>query len=178
MPSNWLDVECSKDQRKALNPAPRDVQVGAIIGQIFGDNAKTRIAKRHIDIMTGNINSYARILNGPSQLDSIKTYNDVAASLSEYNNEVKAQKASVQAEKKKVDAEKAANKVRRDQQAKEQQQLLLPICEEHASQGLAHCLSLSLVTMKEVLKYVFNISETNMRKTRAIELITNALSST
>jgi hypothetical protein len=88
--------------------------VGATIGQIFGDNAKTRIAKRHIDIMTGNVNSYAQILNGPSQLDSIKTYNDLAASLSEYNNEVKAMKASVQAEKKKANAEKAANKVRRD----------------------------------------------------------------
>ncbi len=128
--------------------------------------------------MTGNINSYAWILNGPSQLDSIKTYNYRAASLSGYNNEVKAQKVSVQAEKKKADAEKAANKVRRDQQAKEQRQLLLPICEEHTAWGLAHCLSLSLVTMKEVLKYVFNISEANMRKTQAIELITNALSST
>jgi hypothetical protein len=46
---------------------------------------------------------------------------------------VKAQKASVWAEKKKADAEKAANKVKRDQQAKEQQQLLLPICEEHTA---------------------------------------------
>jgi hypothetical protein len=60
--------------------------------------------------MTGNVNSYALILNGPSQLDSIKTYNDLAASLSEYSNEVKAQKASVQAdENKKANAEKAAN---------------------------------------------------------------------
>jgi hypothetical protein len=59
MPSNWLDAECSNDQRKALNPTPRDVQVGAIIGQIFGDNAKTRIAKRRINIMMVNINSYA-----------------------------------------------------------------------------------------------------------------------
>jgi hypothetical protein len=105
-------------------------------------------------------------------------YNDLAASLSEYKNKVKAQNATVQAEKKKAEAEKAANKVRRDQQAKEQQQLLLPICEKHTAQGLAHCLSLSLVTMKEVLKYVFNISESNMRKTQAIELITNALSFT
>ncbi len=128
--------------------------------------------------MMGNVNSYARILNGPSQLDSIKTYNDLAASLSEYNNEMKAQKASVQAKKKKADAEKAANKVSRDQQAEEQQQLMLPICEEHAARCLAHCLSLSRVIMKEVLKYVFNISETNMRKTLAIELITNTLLST
>jgi hypothetical protein len=64
MPSNWLDVECSNDQRKALNPISHDVQVGAIIGQIFGDNAKTRIAKRRIDFMTGKVNSYAQILNG------------------------------------------------------------------------------------------------------------------
>jgi hypothetical protein len=64
MPSNWLDVECSKDQRKAPNPTPCDVQVGAIIGQIFGDNAKTGIAKRRIDIMMGNVNSYAQISNG------------------------------------------------------------------------------------------------------------------
>jgi hypothetical protein len=47
------------NQRKALNPTPPDVQVGAIFGQIFGDNAKTRIAKRRIDIMTENVNSYA-----------------------------------------------------------------------------------------------------------------------
>jgi hypothetical protein len=52
-----LDVECSNEQRKALNPTPHDVQVGAIIDQIFGDNTKTRIAKRHIDIMTRNVNS-------------------------------------------------------------------------------------------------------------------------
>ncbi len=59
MPSNLLDVECSNHQRKALNQTPCDVQVDAIIGQLFGDNAKTRIAKRRIDIMTGNIDSYA-----------------------------------------------------------------------------------------------------------------------
>ncbi len=51
---------------------------------IFGDKAKTKIAKRRIDFMTGNVNSYARILNGPAQLDSISTYNNLAASLSKY----------------------------------------------------------------------------------------------
>jgi hypothetical protein len=105
--------------------------------------------------MTGNINSYAQILNGSSQLDSIKMYNDLAASLSEYNNEVKAQKASVQAEKKKANAEKADNKVRRDQQVEEQRQLLLPTCEEHAARGLAHCLSLSLVTVRGGVEICF-----------------------
>ena len=175
MPSSWLDAECKKDQKKALNPTTRDVQVGAIIGQIFGEQAKTKIAKRRIDFMTGNVNSYARILNGPSELEHIKTYNDLAASFTEYNNEATAQKAIAQAEKKKATTEKAANKERKEQQAEEQRRLIMPICEEHAAQGLEHCLSLSLVSMKEVLKYVFNISEANMRKARAIELITVAL---
>ena len=32
-------------------------------------------------MITGNVNSYARILNGPMQLDKIKTFNKVAASI-------------------------------------------------------------------------------------------------
>ena len=85
IPSPHLNVEVSADQRKALNPTVRDIQIGAVIAQIFGDKAKTKIAKRRIDFMTGNVNSDARILNGPEQLDSISTYNNLAASLSGYH---------------------------------------------------------------------------------------------
>ena len=66
IPSPHLNVEVSNDQRKALNPTVRDVQIGVVIAQIFGDKAKTKIAKRQIDFMTGNVNSYVRILNGPA----------------------------------------------------------------------------------------------------------------
>ena len=81
IPSPHLNVEVFADQRKALNPTIRDIQIGAVIDQIFGDKAKTKIAKRCIDFMTGNVNSYAQILNGLAQLDSISTYNNLAASL-------------------------------------------------------------------------------------------------
>ena len=75
IPSPHLNVEVSADQRKALNPNVRDIQIGAVIAQIFGgDKAKTKIAKRCINFMTGNVNSYARILNEPAQLDSISMY--------------------------------------------------------------------------------------------------------
>jgi hypothetical protein len=83
-------VEVSADQRKALNPTVRDIQIGAVIAQIFGDKAKTKIAKRRIDFMTGNVNSYVLILNGPAQLDSISMYNNLAASLSNYHIEMQA----------------------------------------------------------------------------------------
>jgi hypothetical protein len=48
-------------------------------------------------------------------------------------------------------------------------------CTQHVSEGLAHCLSLNLDPMKEILKHVFNITESNMRKPRVIELLTQAL---
>ena len=110
IPSPHLNMEVSANQRKALNPTVRNIQIGAVIAQIFGDKAKTKIAKRRIDFMTGNVNNYARILNGPAQLDSISTYNNLAASLSNYHNEMQAQKAIVAAEKQQAGVDKAAKK--------------------------------------------------------------------
>ena len=46
IPSPHLNVEVSANQRKALNPTVCDIQIGAVIAQIFGDKAKTKIAKR------------------------------------------------------------------------------------------------------------------------------------
>ena len=45
------------------------------------------LAKQRIDMITGNVNSYARILNGPVQLDKIKTFNGVAASIADIRKE-------------------------------------------------------------------------------------------
>jgi hypothetical protein len=100
----------------------------AVSSTIFGDKAKTKIAKCRINFMTGNVNSYAGILNGLAQLDSISTYNNLAASLSEYHSELQAQKAIVVAKKQQADVEKAAKKVLKDKEAEEQHLLMLPIC--------------------------------------------------
>ena len=162
IPSPHLNVEVSNNQRKALNPTICDVQIGAVIAQIFGDKAKTKIVKRRIDLMTGNVNSYARILNGPAQLDSITTYNNLAASLSDYHNEMQGQKAIVAAERQQANVDKAAKKAPKDKELEEQHLLTLPICTHHVSEGLAHCLSLKLDPMKDILKHVFNINESNM----------------
>ena len=118
IPSPHLNVEVSADQRKALNPTVRDIQIGAVRAQSFGDKVKTKIAKRRINFMTGNVNSYTRILNGPAQLDSISTYNNLAASLSKYHNEMKTQNAIVAAEKQQADVDKAAKKVPKEKKLK------------------------------------------------------------
>ncbi len=43
IPLPHLNIKINRDQRKALNPTTRDVQIGAVIGQIFGDKAKTKM---------------------------------------------------------------------------------------------------------------------------------------
>ena len=84
LPYSYLDIEITNDQASLLSPTPRDVQLAAIIDQCIGNKSKKRIARRRIDFISGNVNSYARILNGPVQLDKIRTYNNLTASLSEY----------------------------------------------------------------------------------------------
>jgi hypothetical protein len=102
-------------------------------------------------------------------------YNNLAASLSDYHNEMHAQKAIVTAEKQQADVDKAAKNALKDKELEELHLLKLPICTQHVSEGLAHCLSLNLDPMKDILKHVFNIHESNMQKPQAIELLTQAL---
>ena len=85
------------------------------------------------------------------------------------------QKAIVVAGKQQADVDKAAKKALKDKELDELHLLKLPICTQHVSEELAHCLSLNLDPMKEILKHVFNITESNMRKPWAIELLTQAL---
>ena len=87
VPLEFLDVAVSRDQVGLLNPTLRDVQLGAILNQCTGRKAKKVIAKRRVDFVSGNVNSYARILNGSAQLEKIKTCNQLSASIAQLQRE-------------------------------------------------------------------------------------------
>jgi hypothetical protein len=89
--------------------------------------------------------------------------------------ETQAQKAIATAEKQQADVDKAAKKALKDKELEELHLLKLPICTLYVSEGLTHWLLLNLDPIKEILKHVFNITESNMRKPWAIELLTQAL---
>lgn len=63
-------------------------------------------------MVSGNINSYARILNGPEQLESIKTYNQLAASMAVVRRERDERTVSAKEKKKQDEAEKLQRKHR------------------------------------------------------------------
>ena len=66
VPSASLIMQISQDQVDLLNPTLRDFQLGAIIDQCSGKKATNKIARRRIDFIPENINSYAHILNEPN----------------------------------------------------------------------------------------------------------------
>jgi hypothetical protein len=70
-----------KDQRYLLNPTSRDIQMGGIMDQCSGQMAVKKIAKRCICFISNNVSSYARILNGPQQLQQIGEFNGLAANI-------------------------------------------------------------------------------------------------
>ncbi|KAL9190571.1 hypothetical protein ACHAXT_000277 [Thalassiosira profunda] len=181
-PSPYLHLEISEEQVDLLNPTPRDVQLGAIIDQCVGAKAQKVIAKRRVDMVAGNVQSYARILNGPAQLSKIRTYNDLAASMAEYKRERAQREEKARKQKKADDAEKAAKQMEKKRLAGEERDRLLPICQEQVALGLQHVLSLNVkatnaapdIHMFNILKYVYNHPEakTGLKKPRAVELLT------
>ena len=65
------------------------------------------------------MNSYARILNGPVQIDKICTYNDLTASLSEYQREKGHMNEKSRVHKKKTDEDRDTLKLEKDRKTKE-----------------------------------------------------------
>ena len=70
-PSPYLGVEVTDEQKELLNPTSHYVQMGVILDQCVGKKAERKISRRRLYIVQGNVNRYARILNGAAHFDNI-----------------------------------------------------------------------------------------------------------
>ena len=83
--------------------------------------AVKKIAKRCICFISNNVNSYARILNGPQQLQQIGEFNELAANIAALLLEKEELELNVREEKLLLDiakAERKAEKERKMQRAR------------------------------------------------------------
>ena len=64
-----------------LNPTPQDMFMGYVIDHSVGDKANRRIAKRKIDMISGDIVSYSRFLTYDANMKSVQEAYDVAAGM-------------------------------------------------------------------------------------------------
>ena len=165
VPSPYLDIEMPATQIELFNPTIRDVQIGAIIEQCTGKAAQKKMAKRRMDAVTGNINSYARVLNGPDQMNKIQEYNELAATMSVLQRE-REQKQKEQREKKKLDDEaKALRKSEKEKEAIARAAELGPWCKSEVEKGIVHVLTLRLPQRKDILRYYFQMASVEIEGT-------------
>ena len=79
-------------QAELLQPSDKDVLMGHIIYDAKGEGAQQKVAKRRLDIMSGNINSYSRCLNDPERMAMIAEVNAIAASCAEVSADLEGNK--------------------------------------------------------------------------------------
>jgi hypothetical protein len=161
-PSDYLQCEISSDQFDLLNPNARDVTIGAIIDQCTGVAAKKVTAKRRVDFVSGNVNSYARLLNGPQQLDKIQTYNDLAATMAELKRDKDRQQEEKREKKAEEDQAKAARKAEKEASAIARAAELEPVCEMQVNKGIAYVLALNLPEKKDIIRYYFKLASVDI----------------
>ena len=105
---------------------------GFIAYDAKGKGAVEKIAKRRLDIIEGNVNSYSKLLNDPKRLKSINDFNQICASVAEVSEEVEQRKVQRKERKETEAAEKAQRKS--DLEAKESANRadLLPLHTAHS----------------------------------------------
>ena len=81
-------------------------------------------------MVTGNINSYARLCNEPDQLKQLQQYNELTASLSVLNAEKQEQAELAHKKKMKEGKDRGARKAEKARKAKEEEEQSLPTVKE------------------------------------------------
>ena len=91
-PSGYLNIEMSDNQRTLLNPTQKYGFFGFIAYDAKGEGSVHKIAKRRLNVIEGNVNSYSKLLNNPERLKSINNFNQLCESVAEVSEEVEQQK--------------------------------------------------------------------------------------
>ncbi len=155
MPSAYLDIEVTNDQRFLFQPTAADVLLGSILEDSIGQNAKKKIPKWRINFLSGNIASYSWSINNPAALDQIMDTSNLAnclATISEYKEAAKdaAKEKKVNDDKAKADKKATDTAVFNEQKAKVYDKLV-----EDVGKGIEHIRGLPKAQLKKLLRFYF-----------------------
>jgi hypothetical protein len=158
-PSDHLDLAITADQQRMLNPMTKDVIIGSILNDTMGEGAKKKLAKRRIELLSGNIASYSRVLNSEAQLQHVKDMNSLTAILGEISAEQDATKEKKSNERKLAAAEKEKQKAKAQMADLAKKEALMPelaaIVASIDSGSVDVLGNLNVKKLKELLKYFF-----------------------
>jgi hypothetical protein len=170
-PSDHLDLAITADQQRMLNPTTKDVIIGSILNDTMGEGAKKKLAKRRIELLSGNIASYSRVLNSEAQLQHVKDMNSLTAVLGEISAEQDAAKEKKSNEKKLAAAEKEKQKAKAQMVELAKKEALMPelaaIVASIDSASVDVLGNLNIKKLKELLKYFFGSHRLSTLKKKA-----------
>jgi len=170
-PSRYLDVHVTQDQQALLNPKTKDVLLGSLMLETSGIRAKKKMAKWRLDLSTGLVQSYCRVLNGSENLKKMQEHCELASSLAAVQAEKDSDKAESQAKKKTEIEKKAANKAAAEQKRQEEKEMLMPGFKEDVSKGLDHVMTLPKPRLFNLLKYFFEDKTKSLKQMKKAEVM-------
>eukprot|EP00545_Synedropsis_sp_CCMP1620_P010130 CAMPEP_0119007260 /NCGR_PEP_ID=MMETSP1176-20130426/2895_1 /TAXON_ID=265551 /ORGANISM="Synedropsis recta cf, Strain CCMP1620" /LENGTH=181 /DNA_ID=CAMNT_0006959375 /DNA_START=73 /DNA_END=618 /DNA_ORIENTATION=- len=158
-PQCYLDVEITSIQKDLLNPSMEDLITGRLIQETMGEDAKKKISARRLDFISGNVASYANVLNSATQLEAVKYHLLLKAAIAGVNATNDMDIIRKAEEKQKAEAEKAARKETEACAFQQRRIKLLPELQGQVAKGQAHVLKLTNPQLRDVLIYFFRHSK-------------------
>lgn len=170
-PSSFLDLKLSADQLELFNPSPLQTVMGYILDDAQGKNAKKLLAKRRLDVITGNVASYSKFLNDPSRLEDLRDHNMLAAVIADHKKEEQDKKKE-RAEKKRIEEEeKERRKAANAAKEAERRQQLMPTLEaivskidENGEEWIDGDRNINGDNLRFILRYYYNVKIKNLSK--------------
>ena len=71
----------TKLQKDLLNPTQKQVIKGFILYDVKGKGAREKVARRRLDMVSGNVSSYSRVLNDPKLMQEYEEVNKLVATV-------------------------------------------------------------------------------------------------
>ena len=175
-----MNVECTKEQQRLLNPTVLDTITGFIIKDSQGDGAKRRLPQRRLNLVDANISSHCCVLNSQERMELIRKSNEVAAIMGEIENNRNQRREANKRKKQDDQAAKAARKKLQQEKQKEKENKARETCEKTmellGEKGTVHIQKLTVPVMKDLLRFVFcseDYKRTDLRKPALIALVTS-----
>jgi hypothetical protein len=183
-PSDYLNVEFSRTQQNFLNPTRKDVLLGYITYSVKGDGAVQKIAKRRLDFVDGNVNSYSKVLNNPERLDLIKDRLQLVSTVAQVTAEAQAQiEASKQKKEQEVIKKRQKDREREEKNEKLKQEKLPGVLamvnkyiskknelmeETHLQLLMNSDKELKVSMLKDIMFYYYNIKKSDIPNTKIL----------
>jgi hypothetical protein len=148
--------------------------MGWLISDAVGEGAKKKMAKRRVEFISGNVNSYARVMNSQEHLDKATEANGLAAILGEMKADGEEERATRAAEKKTEDAEREKRREAAAQKEQEKRTMLLPsllVTAEELATRAKIIDAVNIGDLKDLLKYFFEPPLAGLSKMKRAELV-------